>query len=756
MTTSLSDLGIHPSCEAVRESARSDAAALIAQGPGALTEAQARQIFQYLTIDTNDAGAVVHNRYGVGLVGHTVNQLVSQLPALSRWIEALRTAPIDDAASAAGRLWAAADLKWAGRILPSAILHTRDPERFLPWTDAMGAQLGALTGADLKGPRTAAAYQRYCDAGVAWAQEQGVPMLLVDKAMARLAKDAPASAAVSEEALTIPADAFVFLTELQDNNNKQWFDQNRARYRDALRGPLIQLVVRLGEAYVEPVLNEGAPPELLLETRPHTRHTISRINKNNYGVGDPYWTHFWAAFYPQVDGKKNGAVQLFLIIYPHGFEVGFYSSEAALSQKLAQALRDPVLRRAAFKALSPLLGGLSFDHSGEGLVQRKEWLVSSEEELAVWADSTSGELAVRRQWLPADPVLRDGSLPQVVAEVFRAVYPLLVLTQAADPLPVLQAFIGEDIDEDDDSSDDTPAALPSYTAEHLADDGGFSPREVQEMVDSACYALDDPDRKGQLILYGPPGTGKTWLARRIAWAVLGERTPPEDSRIRQVQFHPAYGYEDFVEGLRPSLSETAGGLRFQRVDGILRRIVKDARARPGDHFILLIDEINRADLPRVFGELMFLLSQRESHVLLPISEERFRLPPNLTLIGTMNTADRSISHIDAALRRRFRFFHIAPSEEVLQRHIERLGLDTEWGERVLALFRHVNGRLQRELGPGRTLGHAWFLRKRLDEAVLASLWKREILPLIEDYFDGEPEQVQAYRLSTLLQAVDAS
>jgi 5-methylcytosine-specific restriction enzyme B len=160
--------------------------------------------------------------------------------------------------------------------------------------------------------------------------------------------------------------------------------------------------------------------------------------------------------------------------------------------------------------------------------------------------------------------------------------------------------------------------------------------------------------KGQLIFYGPPGTGKTYVARQVARHLAGD-----DGSVEIVQFHPSYSYEDFVQGFRPSPDGQAG---FVLRDGPLVRAVRRALDSPLGTHVLIVDEINRGNLAKVFGELYYLLEYRGEEMHLMYSDAPFRLPTNLWIIGTMNTADRSIAIVDGALRRRFYFVAFYPSE----------------------------------------------------------------------------------------------
>src|SRR2546429_3641863 len=136
--------------------------------------------------------------------------------------------------------------------------------------------------------------------------------------------------------------------------------------------------------------------------------------------------------------------------------------------------------------------------------------------------------------------------------------------------------------------------------------------------------------------------------------------------VRLCSFHPAYGYEDFLEGFRPE--SINGQMHFTLRDGVFKKVCQDAYARPDHRFYLIIDEINRGDIPRIFGELLSVLEKdkRGKAIVLPVSGTTFRVPPNVFLIGTMNTADRSISLLDAALRRRFGFIELMPDTTILK------------------------------------------------------------------------------------------
>ncbi|MCO5175801.1 MAG: AAA family ATPase [Thermomicrobiales bacterium] len=245
------------------------------------------------------------------------------------------------------------------------------------------------------------------------------------------------------------------------------------------------------------------------------------------------------------------------------------------------------------------------------------------------------------------------------------------------------------------------------------------------------------DDKRQAIFYGPPGTGKTYVARRLAETIAGD-----SSRVALVQFHPSYAYEDFVQGYRPAAS---GG--FELRNGPLVRIANAAREDPGQTYVLLIDEINRGNIAKVFGELYFLLEYRDHELSLQYSDEPFALPENLWIIGTMNTADRSIALIDAALRRRFYFVPFMPSEAPID------GLLRRWLARHKPQMQYVADYVDRanQMLDNRdsAIGPSYFMKTTLDDAWLAMIWDHAILPYVAEHFFGQEERVDQFRLDRI-------
>jgi hypothetical protein len=246
------------------------------------------------------------------------------------------------------------------------------------------------------------------------------------------------------------------------------------------------------------------------------------------------------------------------------------------------------------------------------------------------------------------------------------------------------------------------------------------------------------EEKRQLILYGPPGTGKTWLATH-----LGRHIADHGGTYRLVQFHPSYTYEDFFEGYRPEANDD-GTLRFKLVGGVLRDMVQAAREKPDAPHVLVVDEINRGNLAKIFGELYFLLEYRDHAVRLQYSKEEFSLPSNLYIVGTMNTADKSIALVDAALRRRFYFAGLIPThppvDDVLRLWLEREGHEPT----AAALLAELNEEIA---DADFAIGPSYLMT---DPKNLEHVWEHAILPLLDEHYYGSGQDIPGrFGLSTL-------
>ena len=238
--------------------------------------------------------------------------------------------------------------------------------------------------------------------------------------------------------------------------------------------------------------------------------------------------------------------------------------------------------------------------------------------------------------------------------------------------------------------------------------------------------------KKQIIFQGPPGTGKTYVAQELAQHLAGSK-----NRVTLVQFHPSYDYVDFVQGYRPAPMEN-GQPGFKLQDGPLLRAAKAAEADPAAKHFLIIDEINRGNLAKVFGELYFLLEYRNERINLQYSDAEFSLPENLYIIGTMNTADRSIALVDLALRRRFYFVEFHPDkwpiQGLLRRYLNNESPGIAW---VADVVDRANELLSDE--PNAAIGPSYFMKPGLDETSVRRIWQYGVLPYIEERLFGQGE-----------------
>jgi 5-methylcytosine-specific restriction endonuclease McrBC GTP-binding regulatory subunit McrB len=250
------------------------------------------------------------------------------------------------------------------------------------------------------------------------------------------------------------------------------------------------------------------------------------------------------------------------------------------------------------------------------------------------------------------------------------------------------------------------------------------------------------DKKKQVIFQGAPGTGKSYLAQIFTDLLTNDNS----EQYEVVQFHPSYSYEDFIQGYRPTES---GG--FELKEGLFMKICEEAskESNKDKNFVLFVDEINRGNLSKIFGEMLYLLEYREKNVKLTYSPNtKFSIPKNLYIIGTMNTADRSLAMVDYALRRRFGFISLKPDYKILKKLLQSNGSKNTFIDTLITNLSTVNEKIAANpsLGSGFEIGHSYFVKeKNLDLQKLEAIWEFEIMPLLEEYFYEDLEEVENLR-----------
>lgn len=303
-----------------------------------------------------------------------------------------------------------------------------------------------------------------------------------------------------------------------------------------------------------------------------------------------------------------------------------------------------------------------------------------------------------------------------------------------------------------------PAPSPGYGIDDILTDGCFLSRTEIERI------LGRLREKKNLILQGPPGTGKTWLAKRIAYALIGQKAT---SRVRSVQFHPNLSYEDFVRGWRPIAGGEGAG-RLALADGIFMQAIQEAARSPDEKFAIVIEEINRGNPAQIFGELLTLLEagMRTPSAALQLTypdadgkPARVHIPENLYVIGTMNVADRSLAMVDFALRRRFAFVDLEPKVDAVWQDwtVKERGVDPKLAEEIARRIEDLNERISNDVRLGKhfRVGHSYVTPAEALEPGTTRDWfvqvvETELGPLLDEYWFDAPAASAAAR-SHLLQ-----
>ncbi|MCL2746692.1 MAG: EVE domain-containing protein [Coriobacteriia bacterium] len=285
----------------------------------------------------------------------------------------------------------------------------------------------------------------------------------------------------------------------------------------------------------------------------------------------------------------------------------------------------------------------------------------------------------------------------------------------------------------------------SFAQEDFLENVFMDQKEYLELVELL-------ENKRNLILQGAPGVGKTYAARLLAYSILGE---VDKKKVKLIQFHQNYSYEDFMMGYRPVED------RFELKKGVFYKFCREASNNPDNKYFLLIDEINRGNMSKIFGELLMLIEKtyRGEPIALAYNEELFSVPKNLYIVGMMNTADRSIALIDYALRRRFSFYEMTPAFGKPSFDVYQEGLGSKSFDSLIRQIVELNDEIAKDssLGNGFMLGHSYFCNRTKVDCTrewLEQIVKFELVPALKEYWFDDPEKVTKWE-SRLLESLNA-
>jgi len=507
-------------------------------------------------------------------------------------------------------------------------------------------------------------------------------------------------------------EALELLTAMAEDPTKSFNAAHKDELTKCVQEPVQDLLLTVGER-VAPPLKQA------LETK---KRLFGIFPKNDFGRGGA-WAYYWGAFYP-VGGKKSEGCQLYGFLNEEGLSYGFSIGNYASEDRKRFARNVEENRQAIVAALGDTINAPGFEFGHENESAGGHITVGNEGlDLAGWLEQgakVAPNVRVVVPWHELLGIERD-QLIDDVANAFARLFPLVLLATSDDPMPAIRIYMEGDIEEEDEIEVNPPYSLDDLVVETSL---------PKENLEAWLRAIE---RKGQAILYGPPGTGKTYVAERLAKHLVAEGT----GTAELVQFHPAYAYEDFMQGMRPKARD-GGGLDYPIMDGRFKQFCDQARGRNGLS-VLIIDEVNRANLARVFGELMYLLEYRDKSIPLAAGG-RFSIPANVRLIGTMNTADRSIALVDHALRRRFAFLPLYPDYQMLADYHAKYGSGYN-PAKLVELLKDLN----RKIGDHHyEVGTSFFMRPDIADQ-LPDVWSMEIEPYLEEYFFDQRATVDSFR-----------
>ena len=711
-----------------RLEAEASARILLETRAGEFDEGDLSEFLSSLNVDWWD-GKHLTSRFVPAFSAPQEARMVETLDALNSWVKRIWQADDAELDALLDDFWKQREVGGAGTSLPTAVLYLRDREQYGIWLPVMSKALQIATGFEPGKWRRARSYRRYNVALNQFRERYQVPPHGVDDLLWWIATKVGIGNRKSPFT-GFSEDTFRFLRELAANNSSEWMhrdeDANEKRYQRVLREPLRSLFQAVGPSI--------ADMDPAFETEAKFGKVMASIGKRWPDDEGPYHTYLWGAFYRQ-DHTRQTDAQLYVVVNPDHLNVGF-SVAGARGLSVLQLFRRNL--RQAPKCFLEMLRSLPEDihvatTAGHGLTETEILPTQSQGDLQLLFEHDL--IDIERRY-PADhSTLSQPEFADEVSDLFEALYPLYLFATTEDEDELTRLCEGVP------NGDGPPPAR--YSMGQLCTDTYCELDFWQEVE------LLIRDKK-QLILYGPPGTGKTFVAQKFGryWT---EAAPDPNGEMKVVQFHPSYAYEEFVEGIRPKSVEGSDGrieLSYPVKKGVFREFCEDARRHRDRRYVLILDEMNRGELPRILGELLYLLEYRREAVTLPYSGDPFAIPDNVYLIGTMNTADRSIALVDHALRRRFHFVEMRPDPSILRAYFEGTSdIEMTW---TADLLEELNRQLLQDgIEWHLHIGHSHFMRSDLDDRWVRLIWKHSVMPTLEEYFYRQPERLKAYDLSTL-------
>ena len=545
---------------------------------------------------------------------------------------------------------------------------------------------------------------------------------------------------------------FELLELLHAQPTQAFYKEHKDDFKTHLETPLATLFQKIADLL----------PSEMTEVLEMENRILARIPKNDYGQGGA-WDFLWGAFYPK-GGRRIEDGQLYVTVNHEGLKFGFSVADygKAARELFASNLKAMSADLAAKLSQSLASCGIVYGEQDDGYTLVKSGAASGQtKSLEEWIKNLDHFGPTAKTYLSkAQAVLMSGEeLAGRIADLFKRLFPLFLMArqepQSAQPLALEQAKptavpVGDNGDDDD--ADITPQANIEHYDKSKAMAGLFL---AETQFDEMLEALKE---KKNVVLQGAPGVGKTFVAKRLAYALVESN---DQRQVEMIQFHQSYSYEDFIQGFRPTPSGHFD-LKFGIFYQFCRRAQRDEAAKKP--YVFIIDEINRGNLSKIFGELMMLIEpdKRGNEHAIPLAYsqnagERFYIPENLHLIGMMNTADRSLAMVDYALRRRFRFITLRPefSSAEFGKFLAAAGAAPELTKKIVSRMNALNEVIAadtKNLGPGYQIGHSYFCPRngmKPSEDWYRRVIESEIVPLIQEYWFDNEQKVKEQRSALL-------